>query len=314
MKIPKVFSRITKGGLHQIYQPGFNLYNSCWLEGKWLTLPKNEWEQAKDEHENLYNSINSDNQHHNGPSVEIKNMTLAQMKAWQYYSGKHTFECYNGTNPTYSKHQGVSFDMAGSTLSKKSLEWFKRQFLPKGFLVIKLITSYGKVSNQLEGVNLPKEIILNNEVPIDTVKLVIDSNMSRTYNTAENIFKKDIDNITGIGVQLGVHILIELEEMIVREEWKESIGKPDFYANKKEHMEKYIFLRKMAKEKLGSSFKTTYDASKNMHNKCARNNLDNSEGRFYCYVLPKFNDDGIHEPWGPKDVPWNSLNATEKNA
>ena len=51
-------------------------------------------------------------------------------------------------------------------------------------------------------------------------------------------------------------------------------------------------------------FQQYYQESLESHNSCERNNLDNSKGTFYCYVLPKFNEDGTHEPWGEKDVPW----------
>lgn len=47
-----------------------------------------------------------------------------------------------------------------------------------------------------------------------------------------------------------------------------------------------------------------YEQAKQGHNECARENLDNSDGFMYDFVLPVFHLDGIHEPWGERDVPW----------
>lgn len=34
-----------------------------------------------------------------------------------------------------------------------------------------------------------------------------------------------------------------------------------------------------------------------------------SQGRFYTRVVPSFNDDGTHEPLGPRDFPWGLENS-----
>ena len=41
-------------------------------------------------------------------------------------------------------------------------------------------------------------------------------------------------------------------------------------------------------------------------------NLDNSKGALFSWVLPKFHDDGTHEPWGPRDYPWANFKTPKK--
>lgn len=60
-----------------------------------------------------------------------------------------------------------------------------------------------------------------------------------------------------------------------------------------------------ARKTLGPSFDAIYEACRVENNECARLNLDQSNGTMYCYVVPKFNDDGTHESPGPRDFPWN---------
>ena len=68
MSFPKKLDRVTKHKTprYQLYQPGFNDANSCWLGGSWVTLPKDEWKQKKVAHKKLYGNLNknANKQHH----------------------------------------------------------------------------------------------------------------------------------------------------------------------------------------------------------------------------------------------------------
>lgn len=59
-----------------------------------------------------------------------------------------------------------------------------------------------------------------------------------------------------------------------------------------------------ARKTLGKDFDALYEAVRLEHNENARFNLDQSKGMMNAYVVPKFNDDGTHDPLGPRDFPW----------
>jgi hypothetical protein len=67
----------------------------------------------------------------------------------------------------------------------------------------------------------------------------------------------------------------------------------------------YAKALKKARDTLGSDFDALYAECLKEHNEGARCGLDSSNGTLFCFVLPKFNPDGTHDPVGPKDQPWN---------
>lgn len=108
--------------------------------------------------------------------------------------------------------------------------------------------------------------------------------------------------------EMAVYSLVELQQRIIGLEFFLSYNPPNEVSNldrvekyKKEHEQLYDRL----KATMGKRFQPLYDECLKEENECARSNLDNNDGRLYSYVLPKFNRDGTHEPWGERDVPWN---------
>jgi len=61
-----------------------------------------------------------------------------------------------------------------------------------------------------------------------------------------------------------------------------------------------------ARKSLGADFDRLYEECRVENNKSARLCLDRSKGKMYYHVVPKFNDDGTHDPLGPRDWPWNT--------
>lgn len=59
-----------------------------------------------------------------------------------------------------------------------------------------------------------------------------------------------------------------------------------------------------ARKSLGANFDRLYEECRVKNNKSARKLLDQSNGKMYYHVVPKFNDDGTHDPLGPHDWPW----------
>ena len=109
---------------YQLYQPGFNPSNSCWLSGDWITLSKNEWEKQKGKHCKLYANLQKDTakQHHRDKPTKLKDMTPAQKQAYQYYSGDMVFDAIY-ENEYYG---GVSLAMSGRSLKSSSELWLRK--------------------------------------------------------------------------------------------------------------------------------------------------------------------------------------------
>lgn len=105
---------------------------------------------------------------------------------------------------------------------------------------------------------------------------------------------------------MAIQSLIEIEERIIRTEWYKSVGVNDSLVDPVADLADYVLLRKKASQALGSSFDEFYTKGKASHNECARANLGD-HGKLYCFVLPVFYEDGTHEPWGEKDVPWGTV-------
>ena len=98
--------------------------------------------------------------------------------------------------------------------------------------------------------------------------------------------------------------LLHEEKLLISFEWREQEGlKLAFSVD--EQRSRYVEIRKKAREALGDKFDELYESHKQEENEIARRGLDDNDGRLYYFVLPKMNNDGTHEPWGERDVPWN---------
>jgi len=239
-------------------------------------------------------------QHHRNKGTSLKNMTKAQKQAWEFLSGSETFDCYNDSNPKYKKHVVIRMEIAGKGFTEKSAKWFQKEYFQCGFKIIKLKKSYQNITNQVRGFNILKEWILDNEKPIDVVKLTIQENEGVQKSLAES-FLSDFGSFSDM---MAIGYIVDLEEDIIRMEWNKSVGKKDEYDDYDGKVKEYVEYRKKAKEKYKDKFEELVMNSKKTHNECARSNLDNSNGKMFCFVLPLFKDDGTHEQLGKKDMPW----------
>jgi hypothetical protein len=159
------------------------------------------------------------------------------------------------------------------------------------------------MKDQIEGFQIPEDVILRNVEPIDTQRMVIDQNKQRF----SAVFKSCLEEISKVSseftISLAVHHLIDLEEAIIRSEWNNKSKKSDFYDDHERDIKEYVEARAECKKVLGDNFEQHYEQQRKTHNECAATNLKNSGRKLFCYVLPKFNADGTHEPWGEEDVP-----------
>lgn len=69
----------------------------------------------------------------------------------------------------------------------------------------------------------------------------------------------------------------------------------------------YVKALTAARKTLGADFDRLYEQARLEGNAGARSNLDSYNGMLYNYVVPKFYDDGTHEPLGPRDFPWGQV-------
>lgn len=146
--------------------------------------------------------------------------------------------------------------------------------------------------------------------PFDFWADIVRNNKQR----ARNLFDESLRHLEGkvekgslFAVMMATQCLIDVELEIIQAEHKLSLGEKDLYTDLEEEKIKYAEMRQALESK---GLHKAYLRTKRSHNTCERHNLDNSKGTLYCFVLPVFNLDGSHEPWGERDVPW-GIKATD---
>lgn len=310
MSFPKEFVRVTAHSKprYQVYQPGFNPQNSCWLEGEWLTLKKPDWDAQKAEYEALAGIVRAEakKQHYRDEGTPVERMTPMQRKAWEFHAGTMTFEAVGASGWTTP----VGLALAGNTLKKRDQEWLRVHQKVKLIRYVKRGPN-SKAVDQLEGFNIPVDLIHEGEV--DVVSTAIKQNKEREYSTFLSCVesaKRGIGRKVGMSMEGAMHAmsfsligqyLIMKEEVIIQTEWELSKGK-EIYEPLANLVEEYQQMRRDAADI--PDIDAIIQSVRATHNSCARANLDNSNGLFGGFVLPVFNADGTHEPWGERDVPW----------
>jgi len=310
---------------YQLYQWGFNPVNSCWLEGDWVTVTKAEYNKRKATVEKEYARVRKacKTQHHRDKGTALKNMTRMQRVAYEFHSGNQMLEAQivrkpdpeaSGSGPVASP---VSVSMAGNAPKQRDITWMRN----KGFKIVRWVKHgpQGKPTDQLRGLNFPEDLIIENtkETAFDFVTTIVAQNRRRDQDFFEGNLKmleKPASELPGgeamgmnfqqFTASMAIHALIEQEETIIRGEWNKSIGEDDSVIPFEPEKERALYVEMRNKVRVIENWEQWYDEQKKTHNECERANLDNSNGHLYCWVLPKFNDDGTHEPWGERDVPW----------
>lgn len=299
MNFPKELSRITKHKKprHQLYQPGFNPSNSCWLKGEWITLSEDEWRARKDEHERMYARIHTDKQHHRGGPTPLEDMTPAQRQAWKSFSGNKVIEGRHANGAVGPYSAGFAGDRLhpGTLAHMRKIGW-------KACRRCRLY-SEGAVIEQAETFHLPDDILLDEEDAPDVTAEVVKQNRQASTDVFQGCLNGDSTSSFGqFQEQMAIQYLLEAEEEIIWAEWDASRGEPDPYTDLDEARARYAEMRKQARDSLGDRFDEAMARSRASHNSCARANLDNGDGQLFDFVLPEFHDDGSHEPVGEHDV------------
>jgi hypothetical protein len=293
--IPKELFRITnhRNPQFQLYQPGFNISNSCWLEGKWIKVPEQEWLARKDKHQELYKDVRkvSKTQHHRNPGKSVEELNPAEKQAYEFFSGTATLQCL-----IRGCAQSVPVENAGDKVKPESIKWIKSH----GFKVIARVKGPDGATISQLSCGIPEDLIVDTGEPFDFWKSIVDQNKKK----AKGMFDASLSQLNEFSTMIAVQSLIEVEEEIIQAEHKLSLGQKDLYTDLEEETARYVGMRKEIEDK---GLHEAYERGKLTHNECARSNLDNSNGFLFCFVLPKFNTDGTHEPWGERDVPWSRV-------
>lgn len=305
--IPGTFYRMTKHKKpqHQFYVPGFNPANSCWLDGDWVAVTAEEYETGHKAHQRLFKRCRKEKNkgHWRDPETKLTMMTEAQRRAYEHYSGQSRFDVRyeNG-------HVGpVHINMAGNKPAKGQAKWMRGQ----GMKIIRFVTTTGKTVDSLEGLEFPEDLIHEGTTPIDPWEKVVSQNVQNLVDTFYGCLEQAVDEgaapfVIGASIQMAVQFLIMKEESIIRTKWNAQVGRDEKYDDLDRDIREYAGMRPKAEEVLGEHFAIQYDKQKKTHNECARHNLGD-HGQLFSFVLPTFNTDGTHEPWGPRDVPWGAV-------
>lgn len=292
-KIPNIVTRITKHKppRYQLYQPGFNPCNSCWLPGDWVTVSKQKYDETEEKHTLMYTGIYDEiqNQNHRDPGTLLEAMTPSQKQAYEFFSGTDYVDCLN----SLGDHMVAAIRLAGGKISDDS----SKEIRKRGWKVIQRIESYGKKTD-IDISKFPEDIVLNNTESIDITRKTIDQNKYKN----KMIFEALLNSPNASSLPMAMYYLIDLESQIIRGEWYRKY-KPDFYDDLEMDILEYADRRKKLKQILKNYFESIYENQKKSHNDCARSNLEGSGRQLFCFVIPKFFDNGTHEPWSENDVP-----------
>jgi hypothetical protein len=301
-KIPGTFYRVTthKKPRYQLYIPGFNPANSCWLDGSWVTVKKDDYDERHKAHQKLFKKAlkGRGKQHYRDAATTLTMLTEAQRMAYEHYSGQARFDVRyeNGVVGP------VGVEMSGNRLKKGQAKWMRES----GMKIIRFTTTTGKTVDALEGFDVPEDLIHEDQTPIDPWKEVVAQNIQNQVDMFYGCFEEAVGVPVDFCHQMAVGILIQKEESIIRQEWNAQVGRGDGYDDIPRDIKHYKGMRAKAEEVMGEAFAAQYEQSRGTHNQCARSNLGDS-GVLFCFVLPKFNMDGTHEPWGSRDVPWGAV-------
>lgn len=318
---PEVWAKKTSHSKprYMFYMPGFNPCNGCWLNGDWVYVSEEQYKKESKKHNQLFSKVKKESktQHYRDQSIPLKDLTEAQKKAYEHFSGESTLYAYRVMSDKDLSKKDITEEekflhlhkmdmvkenrlvfcvrvrLSGKNISEKSIKWIREN----GYKIIPMVSNYGKTTDQLKGIKrtTPKDIIADEKDVIDTTAAAIKQNNNQEDLMATE-FLKNVDTC-----DIGIDAIIRIEEYIIKAEWEKSIGKSDMYDDVKKMTQRYKKLREIAISSLGkNTFMEYYQESKSEHNGYEKEDLEKG---FPGYVLPEFHDDGTHEAWGPKDVP-----------
>lgn len=169
---PKCIWRVSggsKGNVYQLYQPGFNESNGCWLHGRWVNAKvksDGEWGAVRDAHIAMYGNLEAEckHQHHSSKGVDPKDMTPAQKKAWEFDSGLGSLYvlCKDGIGI-----QPIGIQLRGGKAPASQIAWIR----DREWRVITIVKAYKKTYPQpVEEYGIPKDLWVSFDPMVDLNK------------------------------------------------------------------------------------------------------------------------------------------------
>ena len=294
---------------HQLYIPGFNPANSCWLDGDWVNVSEEEWNARKADHKRMFGRLSklSGKQHHRDPETPLDKMTDAQRRAYDHYSGHLHAHVLHGDETV-----PAGLEMAGNGPGATTLKWMRDNDLN---VIPRTVNGHtGEVTDVLEGLDFPDDVVSEDTEPVDPWVAIVEGNRRKEMAMFDAYIKaassppdEQPGGMKAMAIRMAMTSLTMKEESIIRAEWNAQRGENEPYDDINREINEYVDMRQKLVDVFGEAFEPLYDSSRASHNSCARTNLDNSDGVLFSYVLPKFNEDGTHEPWGKRDVPWGNV-------
>jgi hypothetical protein len=141
------------GAKCQFYQFGFNDSNSCWLDGKWITVTPERYAAEKDAWEAKHLGILAQvcDQHHRNPPTTVTQMTPEQKTAWELNSGSAVLQglrITSGSVGTYKTPFGIG--LAAGEPSESDIRWMRKH-------------GYRAIKGQEEGLTFPPDLVVEAE-------------------------------------------------------------------------------------------------------------------------------------------------------
>ena len=307
---------------------GFNAENSCWIgptNGEWVDVPSEAVFLAdRDAHEALMVQSEAERragmktQRHNGDPTPVESMTPAQRAAWNHFSGfmnvavrvDPAFKAKEDFHLLPGQVGHVSIEMSGDRLGGASLRFLRNN----GLWIIRWVKHgyTGSITDTLATLSGVPDDLIDPDVGTDEASAVdpwaaiVQRNMVRQKEHAVGLAGHHVRGAGGPWGQMAVAGLVRMEEGIVRSKWKAASGGDlDPYTFPDLARDLYVEARREIANTLGDDFDPLYASVKDRRNATARSSLDLSGGSMFSFVLPVFHEDGSHEAWGDRDVPWN---------
>tara|TARA_B100000614_G_scaffold262909_1_gene300627 strand:+ start:148071 stop:148472 length:402 start_codon:yes stop_codon:yes gene_type:complete len=125
MAIPRIVTRITNHAKpkYQFYFPGFNEGNSCWLDGGWVTVSKEEFDRDGAAHQAEWGDVRDlqRGQNHRDPGTPRDQMTPKQRRAWEQNSGTIYVEAEKDGH-----RQRIGLSTAAGEIDAASHRWMEK--------------------------------------------------------------------------------------------------------------------------------------------------------------------------------------------
>ena len=149
----------SQGTTSELYQPGFNPNNSCWLKGKWIKVPNEGFTECAAKHEALYANLDAETakQYYRDPPTDKLSMTEAQKQAYKGTSMYlRVLVWYADTACTGP----ANIEVVEDKLGKSVVPWLKRNKAQVVLNTESIVPNWGAISrDEILALGIPQEYL-----------------------------------------------------------------------------------------------------------------------------------------------------------